>query len=392
MNLPTAEGILRRHMPELDTLRGIAILLVLLYHGFSPQPDVRGFSGAARIFLEFAAIGWTGVGCFFVLSGFLITGILLDSKDRPDFFRQFYIRRALRILPLYGGVLLVLVVLTSTHWLLETASWRFLGLSVLFLSNFATVVRIPVAYGVLWSLAVEEHFYLAWPAVVRCLSRHGLAVAAVGICIVSPALRGGSFALGRGLGWTDYGAYTWLVADSLATGSFLAAILRSPAASRETAWRVVAVAFGASALFVVAGGPFGILSRATMLGMTFRQTALNLFFLGFLSLFLLLGSSRWKTWVYVPPLQFLGEISYGVYLIHTIIFWAVDRLGQRFLPQLVMAADDRLGWMGLRFCAALSGTLIIAYFSRWYFEEPFLRLKRITEQPGHSETATQPAL
>jgi peptidoglycan/LPS O-acetylase OafA/YrhL len=102
---PTLEPVLRPRMPELDTLRGIAILLVLLDHGFAPQQGTTAFHGVTRAFLELAAIGWIGVGCFFVLSGFLIAGILLDSKNRLDFFRRFYTRRALRILPIYFAVL-----------------------------------------------------------------------------------------------------------------------------------------------------------------------------------------------------------------------------------------------------------------------------------------------
>ena len=92
-------------MPELDSLRGVAILLVLFYHGFGYDYGVQGLSGIARGFVAATLTGWTGVDLFFVLSGFLITGILLDTKLRPDYYRRFYTRRALRILPIYFAVL-----------------------------------------------------------------------------------------------------------------------------------------------------------------------------------------------------------------------------------------------------------------------------------------------
>ena len=149
--------------------------MVLLYHGFGLAYGVQGLSGAARWFVAATLPGWTGVDLFFVLSGFLITGILLDSKPRTSYYRRFYVRRALRILPIYFAVLVLLTILTRTGVLQRAVPWSFLGISVLFLVNFATLFRISAPYGVLWSLAVEEHFYLMWPTAVRKLSSYGLA-------------------------------------------------------------------------------------------------------------------------------------------------------------------------------------------------------------------------
>jgi peptidoglycan/LPS O-acetylase OafA/YrhL len=223
---------------------------------------------------------------------------------------------------------------------------------------------------------VEEHFYMAWPAAVRYLSRRGVAVVAVLVCLVCPALRASSFIIGRGMGWTDYGAYTWLVADSLATGALLAAALRSATESRRTSWKFLLTAYSSSAALVLFGARFGILSRSTLVGMTLRQSALNLFFLGFLASFLLLSSSRWKAWVFISPLQFLGAISYGVYLIHGIVFGVLDRVAPLVCPQFLQAASTQLSWMTLRFVIAVGLTLVAAYLSRWHFEEFFLRLKQ----------------
>src|ERR1700693_6219198 len=104
------ENMIRPVMPELDSLRGVAILLVLFFHGFdSPAVVWSPLSLPARLFFTACLGGWTGVYLFFVLSGFLITGILLDSMPRPQYYRRFYIRRALRILPAFYLLLLHLL-------------------------------------------------------------------------------------------------------------------------------------------------------------------------------------------------------------------------------------------------------------------------------------------
>ena len=145
--------LVRPHMPELDTLRGVAIIAVLFFHGFYWRFAGLHFSAAAATFLQATRAGWLGVNLFFVLSGFLITGILLDSKCRPQYFRAFYVRRALRILPLYYSVL---TFIAAGH----LATRSYVILSFLYLANLTVLFGVPDQYGPLWSLAVEEHFYL----------------------------------------------------------------------------------------------------------------------------------------------------------------------------------------------------------------------------------------
>src|SRR5450631_2462129 len=122
------DPLIRPVMSELDSVRGIAIIGELLLHGFYWQYSGFHFSGLPRLFLLATAPGWLGVNLFFVLSGFLITGILLDSKEKPQYFRRFYTRRALRILPAYYLLLILLAVIHS-------ASAAFLGLSFVYLAN-----------------------------------------------------------------------------------------------------------------------------------------------------------------------------------------------------------------------------------------------------------------
>jgi peptidoglycan/LPS O-acetylase OafA/YrhL len=384
MTIPASEvpvtapvaALLRSRMPELDTIRGIAVLLVLFFHGFGFRYGIEGLSGFPKLFVAATLPGWMGVNLFFVLSGFLITGILLDSKPKADYYRTFYIRRALRILPLYYAVLLLLAVLARTGWVNRQASWAFLGLSFFYLSNVTVLFGVPMQYGVLWSLAVEEHFYLLWPAAVRSLSRHRVAVVGVVICILCPCLRAFYFIRGYDAGT----GYTWLVADGLATGAVLAALARGPWGTRVRMWRVTGILFAASLIMFGAGYPFGIFRAGRFLGLTLRETALNLFFAGTVALALLAGTSRWKALVNRPVLQFFGEISYGVYLIHMLVFDLEDHFLGRLYPSL-SAAGGHFGSMVLLFSVAAGFTVAVAYVSRWYFEEPFLRLKRRFE--GH---------
>jgi peptidoglycan/LPS O-acetylase OafA/YrhL len=369
-------------MPELDTIRGIAVLLVLFFHGFGFRYGLEGLSGFPRLFVAATLPGWIGVNLFFVLSGFLITGILLDTKARSDFYRRFYIRRAFRILPLYYAVLLLLAVATRSGLINRQASWAFLGLSFFYLSNVTGLLGVPMQYGVLWSLAVEEHFYLLWPGVVRSLSRRRVTIAAIGICVLCPGLRALYYLRGYGAGT----GYTWLVADGLAMGALLAAVLRGPWGTRAGVRRWAVSAVAASSMMFMVGYPFGIFRASRFLGMTLRETTLNLFFAGIVALALLMGTSRWRAVVNRPALQFFGEISYGVYLIHMLIFDLEDRVLGTVFPGL-SPARGRFAVMALSFCVAAGLTVVIAYFSRWYFEEPFLRLKGRFERDSSESAA-----
>jgi len=358
-------------MPELDTIRGVAVLLVLFFHGFGFRYGLQNLSGLPRLFVAATLPGWVGVNLFFVLSGFLITGILLDSKPKANYYRSFYTRRALRILPLYYAVLLVLAVLTRTGWVDRRASWAFLGLSFFYLSNISVLFGVAMQYGVLWSLAVEEHFYLLWPAVVRSLSRYRVAIIGALICVVCPALRAFYFLRGFDTGT----GYTWLVADGLSTGAVLATLVRGPWGTRARMRRVIIVCFAASVGMFIAGYPFGMLRGSRLLGSTLRETALNLFFAGALSGTLLAGTSRWRAIVNRPMLQFFGDISYGVYLMHVLVFDLEAHILKRFFPNMANVAGH-FGLMVLFFSIAGGFTVAIAYVSRWHFEEPFLRMKR----------------
>jgi peptidoglycan/LPS O-acetylase OafA/YrhL len=362
--------LLRPRMPELDTLRGVAVLLVLFFHGFYFATLADRFHGPIRWFVLATDTGWMGVNLFFVLSGFLITGILLDSRNDKGYFRRFYVRRALRILPAYYGFLLLLFAIVRLGLVNRQTSWQFLGFSLVYLSNVSVLFGVPSQYGALWSLSVEEHFYLLWPAAVRHVSRRFLIWTCGLIIVVCPLLR--AFCYWRRY---EYGAgYTWLVADGLAWGALLALLARGRLSSRRAMARFGAACLIGTACLIVVLLPFGIASSRTLAGGVLIFSVVNSLFAGALALALVVGSGPWKGVFNLRVLKFFGEISYGLYLVEMLAFDVVDRiLGHWGL--LVSYTSGGFALVLLRF--ALSATLAtgVAYLSRRYYEEPFLRLK-----------------
>ena len=208
-------------------------------------------------------------------------------------------------------------------------------MSFIYLANLTNLFGVPADYGPLWSLAVEEHYYIVWPAVVRKLNRRNVAMASAAICVVVPLLRGIAFHYGYTacLGW-----YTWFVADGLAMGSLLAVGLRT-SPSRETVARVCALLFMLALIFTAAGAQFGILTMQRSLGAALQYSVIHIFFAGVLLLFLLLGTSLRKRCVNYATLRFFGYISYGLYLIHLMVFRIYDKILRLYWPQLAP-----LGW------------------------------------------------
>jgi peptidoglycan/LPS O-acetylase OafA/YrhL len=362
LSVPAQQHLIRPFMPELDMLRGIAVLAVLFFHGFFWRYGSGPFAPWPARFMSLTRYGWTGVNLFFVLSGCLITCILLDSKAKPHYYRRFYIRRALRILPAYYALLFVLLIFRS-------ASPAFVGLSAIYLANVTDFFGVPCDYGPLWSLAVEEHFYILWPTFVRKLTGRHLALASALIILVTPILRAFAFATGHGgIEW-----YTWFVADGLAAGSLLAVVLRTNIC-RAQVWRVSALLIVFSVCVAAIGAPFGIVTRARLLGAALQYSVVTLMGSGIILLVLLVGTSAARRWVTFRLLRFLGYLSYGLYLDHLLAFRLYDRFCLRFFPQLVPSSGN-FPLICLRFALAVLAAVGVAFLSRKYFEERFLRLK-----------------
>jgi len=370
--------LLRPRMPELDTVRGMAILGVLLYHGFYWSRALDRYTPAQRLFLKAMALGQYGVNLFFVLSGFLITGILIDSKAQPNYYKRFYVRRALRILPAYYGTLLLLVVFGMT-------TKSFLWMSLLYSSNLSLLFGIAMSYGVLWSLAIEEHFYLVWPAIVRKVNPGALLWAALCILVVSPMLRflcsSVPLFAGHGQGGCSY--YTWNCADGLALGALMAILVRRMNNDRRQLMRLSLLLSATGFLIGLAGIPFGIMTKMNAAGEALQWVPGNLEFAAMLGFLLLASSGRLAKYVVPRPLTFLGDISYGLYLYHLLFFHAYDWLARwtQIESRLHLTLWEQV-WFKMIFSS--SAAILFSYASRWYLEEPFLRMKEWLDSSAKS--------
>ena len=360
---PSTSPILRPVMPELDAMRGVAVVLVVLHHAFywAHVLPRGGDTGTVRMLADIAAPGQLGVQLFFVLSGLLITGILLDSRERPDYYRRFYLRRALRILPAYLLLLAVLVISGRVPL-------RFALLAGVFAANLSPLLGVPLAYSPLWSLGVEEQYYLLWPVMVRGATRGRLLLIATALLVLAPWLRWMAFRFGSGameLNWR----LTWFAYGGLLLGSLVAILLRSPHATRSRVKMAALSALAAAVVAGIAGIPYGLWDRQLPLGAALQLTVVNLFFASVLVLSLLAGSGRWRWLVTQPWLMFLGYISYGLYLCHVLVIELYDRvLGPP-------AAAEPIAEL-VRFVVVAAASVLIAWLSRRYYEEPFLRLGR----------------
>jgi len=376
---PLEQRIVRPVMPELDTTRGIAILLVFWFHGFQYfVPAATGVPAWERIFLSASQQGWSGVNLFFVLSGFLITGILLDSVNKPNYYSRFYYRRALRILPAYYLLLLLLPALGHITFMPRHTSIAFVGLSFIYLSNITPLLGVPMQYGPLWSLAVEEHFYILWPTAVRTLTKRGLIIVATSICLIEPFLR--LYAVYRGGLW--WGPYTWLSADGLALGGLLAVFGRSSHASRANLLKlVILAAIGAIGAMAISA----VVPRSVAIAI--RGTCVNYFAFATVGAILWVGTSAYRGLVDLRLLSFFGYISYGLYLIHVVCLDLYNGAVEQFSPSLSVGTS--FAKCCLRLLIAVGVATGLAYVSRVSWEEFFLRMK--DRSPKAAERVAAPA-
>lgn len=368
-------------IPELDGVRAIAIWMVIVSHvlkGWDNPPGALAF--VPRPVSVILGHGWLGVDLFFMLSGFLITGILLESKDRPHYFKNFYIRRFLRIMPLYFAVVLVWSLCYHGHA-------RYFLLSSLFGANLAPLLHAgaPHGPGVLWSLAVEEHFYLVWPAIVYWLDRRKVLILCGILFVGCPILRG-IFAA-RGMDPEVIYVLTWFRLDGLAAGAVLAIWARSEYCDRHTAHRIAPILLGALVVISLVGSRFGIFGTKTAVAVALRYTQAYLFFAPLFILTLMYRDTLWTAVLRRPFMQLSGALSYCLYLVHLSVgdfyqFLYTRQHAIRFGPSSTVL---------VRGVCFIGASFAIALLSRKYLEEPFLALKdRFTSRP--SETPSTPEL
>lgn len=289
----------------LDGYRGIAVGIVLLRHLF-------GIPGT-----------WMGVDIFFVLSGFLITTILRNERTDPNFWKAFYLRRVTRILPAF------LILLAATAVLLPM-DWRHLWFYYAFFGgNIAVITLGDAAVGplsVIWSLAVEEHFYFVWPVNVKFLKDKALTWILLAIIVGEPILRVASLHLIPE--WKPYYFLTPFRLDGLAFGGLLSILLSQPDTRARIERGLTRSLVAAGTVCVVFFGVFRIWRENTVL---FNAGGYSL---------IALTSAIVMAWIVVrpqntltkvvawAPLCFLGRISYGLYLYHSLVRDVVIRIAR----------------------------------------------------------------
>jgi peptidoglycan/LPS O-acetylase OafA/YrhL len=353
------------YIAELDGLRGIAILLVMTHRMYP-----RG--GGTPWPIE---AGWAGVDLFFVISGFLIAGILLDTRDDPDYFRNFYARRVLRIFPLFyllvGGMLLAFP-LAGHHEFARQA-----GSPLWYLFQLGNIPESllgrdpPYWLAPVWSLAIEEQFYLTFPLVVRWTRPQRLARRLVTVALFALCVRIVTTALIPDRERIQY-LFTLCRLDTIAIGCLLAVFVRSQAykALRATLPRVLVpvLAAAATVLFVTR------FDRTTWFGRTFGYDVVAI---GFAALVLLVLEWRDRAATAIiraAPLRYMGKLCFGLYLLHrpadTLVTAVVARAG---------LDDTSLGWLPVKIAVALG----LATVSWRLLEQPLLRLKRRFTSQAH---------
>lgn len=375
----TAQGnSTRGHLPALDGVRGLAILAVLLFHFVTP-PNPNGPVDAAITWLF--AYGALGVDLFFVLSGFLITGILYDSRADPAYFRNFYMRRVLRIFPLYYAVLavvfLILPAIPALHGseiagLRSEQAWAWLYAVNIYLAIHGGWVMSYLTH--FWSLAVEEQFYLVWPLLIWLLAARprlllwvplAAAVASFGSRLVASAL---------GVSLIATTVLTPFQLDSLAIGGFLAIYLRQPDGETRVRRLMLPMALTGVALLVIQFGFRHFTDYGGALE-SLRSGAFRLLLAALLLKALLSpASSLWSRFFRSSPMTMLGKYSYGLYVYHHFFSYYFARHGT--VQALASVVGSDLFALAILTIAGMSASMAIAWLSYEYFEKLFLRLKR----------------
>jgi peptidoglycan/LPS O-acetylase OafA/YrhL len=382
------------HIPALDAVRGLAILMVTVFR-FSLGPSDSTYPG--KLVFGLFYLGERGVDLFFVLSGFLITGILFDAKGQQHYFRNFYARRTLRIFPLYYGVLLAFFVVLPLLWPAGASVYHettphqgwlwFYGTNLLEARDEAWGLGY---FNHFWSLAVEEHFYLLWPLVIFYCSRTTALRVCVGLMLVAVVSRVALAVNGQVIAAE---VLTLCRLDALGVGALLALAARGPGGVRALVpWAVRgAVAFGAvlGLELLLRGSAEGALKYALW------AVELSLFAAFFGAVLVLavtaapagLAGRFWNA----RSLCFFGKYSYGMYVFQLPLL----PVFQFYFPVADLAAWSGSPFLGrmLFILLALAGTVAVALVSWHLFEKQVLKFKgRFEGAKGEKQRQPRPAL
>jgi peptidoglycan/LPS O-acetylase OafA/YrhL len=369
-------AIAGKQVPVLDGVRGFAVSYVILYHFIPSTLSVTYKSKILELWDTFWMMGWSGVDLFFVLSGFLITGILYQSKNDKNYFRNFYIRRFLRIFPIYYLILFVcLIVAPISSGVPAPPNSIYYWF---YLSNFDTELKMPLhpVLVVAWSLAIEEQYYICYPTLVRLLSLKNWARLLIGLVVLSISLR----YLGHYLHFfaprQEY-HFTLAHFDGIALGGLLRlAVMRydkfGPLLNRLIKW-IPAVVIASWSINLLCGhmvlqglqpgrAPDRISFQPPMYLMGYT---LNAIFYGSIILLCLLREGPLFRFFNNPALREIGKVSYGMYLLQ----YPARMFVEKILPESLLANP----W--IKTVLVFGACYGIARVSWTIYESPILRLK-----------------
>ena len=378
MSDPPRQGFVRpaSRDPALDGLRGVAILLVYVFHYGG---GLSSANPAVRFFGYFTQSGWVGVDVFFALSGFLITRLFWEDRETPGCLRNFYARRALRILPLYLGTLVlaaIVAMLCGAH----LPALQPLLLYAAFLQNVPPFLSAALQYPPplplyhLWSLAIEEQFYLIWPLLLlACRNRQS----AFRLCLLGfalPCLFGsfvgaaGTFLSGTPAAWSIVlpgrsGALALGGALAMAPATWASSLRRfAPFVVIVSLTGFIAVGFTEHGMLlnhpgsVILGLPCVEVFSASLVALTaLRSRAAN----------------PLRALLNARPLRALGRVSYGFYVFHILLEPVFDHIGSA-----VTHSSRGMAYQIVRLLVAFPISMVAAWISYHFYEVPFLRLKR----------------
>lgn len=370
-SLPPQQSVFEGRLRALDGLRGVAILAVLFFHyaGGIPKQSHSVLVGSISVAIGF---GWTGVDLFFVLSGFLITGILYDTRDDPRYYINFYARRALRIFPIFFLLIAIYLSLTPIlhlHWKPGHLFFLvYLGYpaALLWPDLQITSPFVPIVH--LWSLCAEEQFYLVWPWVIARL-RSGVAILWTCAALASGAIVLRTMLLSQRLdpSW----AYGFLPCrmDTLAMGASLAILVRSSWYLRVQRWSLPCFAVAVGVLAMICGVRHTV-DRYDFAMATIGYSVIAVAYGALLLSCLKKGSVSERVFSW-KLLRIFGKYSYALYIYHLSLAAVLHPLKDYLIAETRSFLTGSAAYLVL----ALAINLAVASLSFQLFESPILRLK-----------------